>query len=91
MCFHLHEFHLHELVHRRNSRVNGDPTVCMVLQKACNNFFFFTKLATWQHGYIVKQDYFSLRECIMVLEIIFVGQCEVFVCLDFVHFFPPWL
>ena len=26
-----------------------------------------------------------------VLEIVFVGQCEVFVCLDFVHFFffPP--
>ena len=23
-----------------------------------------------------------------VLEIVFVGQCEVFVCLDFVHFFP---
>ena len=22
-----------------------------------------------------------------VLEIVFVGQCEVFVCLDFVHFF----
>ena len=20
----------------------------------------------------------------------FVGQCEVFVCLDFVHFFSPW-
>ena len=28
-----------------------------------------------------------------VLEIAFVGQCEVFVCLDFVEifpFFPPW-
>ena len=29
----------------------------------------------------------------MVLEIVFVGQCEVFVCLDFVlfffFFFPP--
>ena len=24
-----------------------------------------------------------------VLEIVFVGQCEVFVCLDFVHFFFP--
>ena len=24
-----------------------------------------------------------------VLEIVFVGQREVFVCLDFVHFFPP--
>ena len=24
----------------------------------------------------------------MVLEIVFVGQCEVFVCLDFIHFFP---
>ena len=23
----------------------------------------------------------------MVLEIVFVGQCEVFVCLDFLHFF----
>ena len=23
-----------------------------------------------------------------VLEIVFVGQCGVFVCLDFVHFFP---
>ena len=28
MCFYLHEFQLHELVHRRNSRANGDPTVC---------------------------------------------------------------
>ena len=25
--------------------------------------------------------------CVMVLEIDSVGQCEVFVCLDFVHFF----
>ena len=26
----------------------------------------------------------------LVLEIVFVGQCEVFVCLDFVEiFFPP--
>ena len=23
----------------------------------------------------------------MVLEVVFVGQCEVFVCLDLVHFF----
>ena len=28
-----------------------------------------------------------LRGCVTVLEIVFVGQCEVFVCLDFVHFF----
>ena len=25
----------------------------------------------------------------LVLEIILVGQCDVFVCLDFVHFFFP--
>ena len=25
-----------------------------------------------------------------VLEIVFVGQCEVFVCLDFVHFVFPF-
>ena len=30
-----------------------------------------------------------LRVCVSVLEMIFVGQCEVFVCLEFVHF-PPW-
>ena len=24
-----------------------------------------------------------------VLEIVFVGQCEVFVCLEFVHSLPP--
>ena len=31
------------------------------------------------------------RGCVSVLEIVFVGQCEVFVCLDFVNFFffPP--
>ena len=28
-----------------------------------------------------------LRGCVTVLEIVFVGQCEVFVCLDFVFFF----
>ena len=28
-----------------------------------------------------------LRGCVTVLEIDFVGLCEVFVCLDFVHFF----
>ena len=28
-----------------------------------------------------------LRGCVSVLEIVFVGQCEVFVCLDFVHLF----
>ena len=30
---------------------------------------------------------FSLRGCVTFLEIVFVGQCEVFVCLDMVHFF----
>ena len=25
----------------------------------------------------------------MFLEIVFVGHCEVFVCLDLVHFSPP--
>ena len=29
-----------------------------------------------------------LRGCVSVLGMVFVGQCEVFVCLDFVHFFP---
>ena len=28
-----------------------------------------------------------LRTMVMVLEIVFVGQCEVFVCLDFVFTF----
>ena len=28
-------------------------------------------------------DFSSLRGCITFLEIVFVGQCEVFVCLDF--------
>ena len=31
----------------------------------------------------------SLRMCVSVLEIVFVGQCEVFVCLDFVNIFFP--
>ena len=32
-----------------------------------------------------------LRTMVTVLEIVFVGQCEVFVCLDFVlTFFFPW-
>ena len=30
-----------------------------------------------------------LRGCVLDFEIVFVGQCEVFVCLEFVHFFPP--
>ena len=29
-----------------------------------------------------------LRGCVSVLEIVFVEQCEMFVCLDFVRFFP---
>ena len=32
----------------------------------------------------------ELRGCVSVLEIFFVGQCEVFVCLDFVETFSPW-
>ena len=37
----------------------------------------------------------SLRGCRSLLEIVFVGQCEVFVCLRFGHFilfvyFFPW-
>ena len=28
----------------------------------------------------------GLRGCVMVLEIVFVGQCEASICLDFVHF-----
>ena len=27
---------------------------------------------------------------VSVLEIVFVGQCEVFDCLDFLDIFPPW-
>ena len=27
-----------------------------------------------------------LRGRVTVLEIVFVGQCEVFICLDFIHF-----
>ena len=30
----------------------------------------------------------GLRGCVTFLEIVFVGQCEVFVCLDLMHFFP---
>ena len=30
-----------------------------------------------------------LRGCVSVLEIVFVRQCEVFVCFDFVDFFSP--
>ena len=30
-----------------------------------------------------------LRGFVWILEIVFVGQCEVFVCLDFVQFFSP--
>ena len=29
-----------------------------------------------------------LKGCVSVLEIVCIGQCEMFVCLDFVHFFP---
>ena len=32
----------------------------------------------------------DLRGGVSVLEIDFVEQCEVFVCLDFVVFFFPW-
>ena len=40
-------------------------------------------------------DFHSLRGCRSLLEIVFVGQCEVFVCLGFGHFilfvyFFPW-
>ena len=31
----------------------------------------------------------SPEGCVSVLEIVFVGQCEVFFCLGFVHIFPP--
>ena len=31
----------------------------------------------------------GLRGCVTVLEIAFIGQFVVFVCLDFVHFFFP--
>ena len=34
---------------------------------------------SWKHT--------SLKGCVLVLEIVFVGQCEVFVCLVLVHFF----
>ena len=30
----------------------------------------------------------GLRGCVTVLELVFAGKCEVFVCLAFVHFFP---
>ena len=36
---------------------------------------------------IMDEKELLLRGCVTVLEIVFVGQCEVFVCLDFVHFF----
>ena len=40
-----------------------------------------------KNGYILPHPSL-LRGCVSVLEIVFVGQCEVFVCLDFVDFFP---
>ena len=41
-------------------------------------------------GIVMPLVYF-LRGCVTVSEIVFVEQCEVFVCLDFVHFFFfPW-
>ena len=48
---------------------------------------------TWPIGFPVPLSYRSfvafkpLRGCMLVLEIVFVGKCEVFVWLDFVHFF----
>ena len=66
------------------------------------HFFFFPltmKLIGLRTGVnsLKKFDFFfatpplnsmsHLRGCVLVLEIDFVGQCEVFVCLDFVHFF----
>ena len=34
-----------------------------------------------------RERHFVLRVQVLVLEIVFVGQCEVFVCFDFVDFF----
>ena len=36
--------------------------------------------------------FYGLRGTVSVLEIVFVGQCEMFVCLDFVltFIFLPW-
>ena len=36
-----------------------------------------------------KEFEISLRGRVSFLEIVFVGPCEVFVCLDFGHFFFP--
>ena len=38
--------------------------------------------------YQIFNSMFYLRARLSVLEIVFVGQCEVFVCLDFVDFTP---
>ena len=49
----------------------------------------FTNYLEWgYHSFgFGSENILGLRECVTVLEIVFVGQREVFVCLDFVHFF----
>ena len=39
------------------------------------------------HPFWKNQKKELLKGCMSVLEIVFVGQCEVFVCLDFVYLF----
>ena len=74
--------------------------------KACTTafiyFLLFSTFLKWILILLVREKHrktlyrFLLRGCRSLLEIFFVGQCEVFVCLGFGHFillvyFFPWL
>ena len=52
-------------------------------------FLSFFSLPFFSYVFIFFLNYYlNLRGCVAVLEVVFVGQCEVFVWLDFVIFFP---
>ena len=55
------------------------PTLHMCHRAATHTSHVTYICAIWLKG---------LTGCMLVLEIVFVGQCEVFGCIDFVHFFP---
>ena len=82
------------IVHQHSRPDSNNDYVRMKL-KDCNNnpdnvngILVLWALPQWGGIRTDRNTSTNLRGCMSVLEIVFVGQCEVFVCLDLVHFFP---
>ena len=81
-----------QFLHRNSYEISLllDSNLLVVFADKRKEKLIMLRWRNWELKCVGVQDRAS-RGQVSVLEIMFVGQCEVFFCLDFVLFFPPWM